>query len=689
MTPVLSSPIQYLKGIGPKRAQLLARIGISNAEDLLYYFPRRYEDRSHFCAISKLELGTVATIKAEVISTDARRSFKRGFNLFEAVVGDETGSLTAVWFNQPYIRNYFKNGAHVILYGKIELYRDRMQMSSPEFELIDDAGESPDVNRIVPVYTLPQGFSQRTFRKLVRSVLDKSLSHVTEVLPFDIRSRHNLLNLAKSLLNIHFPESQDLRSTAYQRLSFEEFFIYQMPFILRKMQRKEKKGIAFKIDTASIDIFLQTLPFELTLSQKLVLEEIKKDMSEARPMQRLLQGDVGCGKTIVAVLAALVAVKNGFQVAFMAPTEILAQQHYEKTKEQLGSKFKIGLLTSSIEEKEKSKIQGQIKKGEIDIIIGTHALIQEGVAFKKLGLIVIDEQHKFGVSQRALLPRKGLNPDVLIMTATPIPRTLSMTLYGDLDISIIRELPLGRKKIATTLLNLEQKQQAYDFIKDQVRLGRQAYIVYPLIEENPKLELSSAKSMFKEFNKDIFKDLKVGLIHGKLKRQEQESVMKRFRNGALDILVATTVLEVGIDVPNVTVLLVEHAERFGLSQLHQIRGRIGRGEHESFCFLLAEPRTEDAQARLKVLAETLDGFKIAEEDLKIRGPGEFFGERQHGLTELKIGDPLTQMHILKAAREEVVRLLNYDPRLEKRQNQELKSQLDKRFPGFEKFIEVG
>ena len=702
MSSTLTSSIQYLKGIGPKRAQLLQKIGIKSVEDVLYYFPRRYEDRSHFSPIAKLALGSVATIKAEVLTTHGRRSFKSGLNLFEAVVGDDTGRLFAVWFNQPYLKNYLKNGTHVILYGKVELYKDRMQMPSPEFEIIEDVDESLDVNRIVPIYSLPGGFSQRVFRKMVNAILDKYLPQVSEVLPFDIRSRHNLLNLPKSLHNIHFPENQDLRSSAYQRLSFEEFFIYQMPLILRKLKRKEKRGIAFTVDEELLNRFIHSLPFTLTDSQRLVISEIKADMSSSRPMQRLLQGDVGCGKTIVATLAALVAVGNGFQVAFMAPTEILANQHFEKLQqffEALGhkvtksqshkEKIKIGLLTSSLSEKEKKELYRQIRTDDVDIIVGTHALIQEGVRFKNLGLIVIDEQHKFGVSQRALLPQKGINPDVLIMTATPIPRTLSMTLYGDLDISIIRELPQGRKKIQTLLYGFDRKSDAYDFVKEQIRQSRQAYIVYPLIEENPKLALNSAKSMYKEFSQNIFKDFKVGLIHGRLKREEQERVMRQFRNGDLQILVATTVLEVGIDVPNVTVLLIEHAERFGLSQLHQIRGRIGRGAHESYCFLLAEPQTEEAQARLKVLVESCDGFRIAEEDLKIRGPGEFFGERQHGLTELKIANPLTQMHLLKATREEVVRLINDDPRLEKRQNQELKAQLYKRFPEFEKFMMVG
>ena len=695
MVSTLFSPLQYLKGIGPQRAEQLQKIGLSTLEDVLFYFPRRYQDRSEILPISKIEPGTVATLCGTITSLDGRPGFRRGsVNIFKVSVVDETGRIGVVWFNQPYLRKYFNKGDRILLHGRIELYKDKLQIVSPEFELLDTEEGAPEIDKIAPIYTLPQGFSQKMYRKLVKGVLEKNLPSVTEVLPFDIRTRRKLLNIAKSLLNIHFPQSHDLERAAYERLSFEEFFLYQMPLVLRKLKRKEKQGIPFKVDEILLDKFVATLPFSLTEDQKVVLGEIKADMRLPRPMQRLLQGDVGSGKTIVAVLASLIAVNNGYQVAFMAPTEILANQHFEKLQEFFkalspGKKIKTGLLTSSLTEKEKKDIHGKVKEGKIDILVGTHALIQEGVEFKRLGLIVIDEQHKFGVSQRALLPKKGVNPDILIMTATPIPRTLAITLYGDMDISFIRQLPKGRKKINTALYSLTERPTVYDFVKTQIRQGRQAYIVYPLIEENPRLALSSAKSMYKEFSQDVFKDFKVGLIHGKLDRHEQEEVMKQFRNGALDILVATTILEVGIDVPNVNVILIEHAERFGLSQLHQMRGRIGRGEHESFCFLLSEPQTEEAEARLKVLIAHTDGFRIAEEDLKIRGPGEFFGERQSGLTELKIANPLTQMHLLKSSREEVVRLLNNDPKLVARQNQELKKQLYKRFPEFEKFVEVG
>jgi len=707
MIPTLSSPVQYLKGIGPKRAQALGRAGINLLEDLLYYFPRRYEDRSQFKPIGSVDIGSTVTVKGEVISKKGRPAYlRRGIDIFEISVADGTGRIFAVWFNQPFLHKYFNVGDQVILYGKAEIYRDKIQMSSPDFEIIEDKGASLDVGRIVPIYRLPHGFSQRVLRKLIKSVLESQISRLQELLPYDIRTRHGLLNVAQSLLNIHFPENEETRLRAYQRLAFEEFFLYQIPLILRKLKRRDKAGIAFDVREGVLESFFGKLPFALTDSQRKCLQEIVSDMRSPRPMQRLLQGDVGCGKTVVALLAALGAVTCGWQAAFMVPTEILAQQHNEKISQLLAGfqgtsacrtgrenreqrKPKIGVLTGSLSEEEKKETIKKIKNGDVDIVIGTHALLEEDVAFHKLGLIVIDEQHKFGVSQRALLPRKGANPDCLIMTATPIPRTLSLTLYGDLDLSAITQMPAGRGKIMTQALDIEERQKAYDFVREEVKKGRQAYLIYPLVEESEKLELRAAKSMYKEFKDEIFKDLKVGLVYGKMKRDEQEKTMKKFRDGKIDVLVATTVLEVGIDVANATVMVIEHAERFGLSQLHQMRGRIGRGVHESHCLLVADPKSEDAQARIKAFVATTDGFKIAEEDLKIRGPGEFFGERQHGLADLKIADPLAQMHLLKAAREDAHKLIERDPKLADPKHAELKRQLYRCFPEFERFVEVG
>ncbi|MDD2679294.1 MAG: ATP-dependent DNA helicase RecG [Candidatus Omnitrophica bacterium] len=684
-----ATPIQYLKGIGPKRAKVFSQAGINTVEDLLYYFPRRYEDRTNFVPVSGLKLGEIQTIKAKVLSLGQHDSWRRrSFNITEVAVGDNTGKVSCVWFNQPYLKSYFKPGTEVILYGKVELYGSKLQMSNPEFEIIsdeDDVGYS--LGRLVPVYSLPEGLTQRSLRRLIKNVLDKYLVRISDALPYDIRQRNNLLNLAKSLLNIHFPESPDLQKEAYTRLSFEEFFLFQLPIILRKLKRKEKKGIAHKIDGELLKGFISRLPFQFTAAQEKVIAEIKADMASNRPMQRLLQGDVGSGKTVVAVAASLMAIQGGYQVAFMVPTEILAWQHFAKLKSE--KQLNLKLLTSSLAQKEKEKIYREIKTGKIDLVIGTHALLEENVQFKNLGLVIIDEQHKFGVGQRALLPAKGVNPDILIMTATPIPRTLAITLYGDLDVSIINELPPGRQAIKTVLFEQAKRTEAYQLAKQELKLKRQVYIIYPVIEESYALDISGAKKMYAELKAGEFKDFRLGLIHGRLKQEEQDEVMLKFKSGKIDVLISTTVLEVGIDIANATCMIIEHAERFGLSQLHQLRGRVGRGSAASVCCLISDAQTNEAKARLAALVRHSDGFKIAEEDLRIRGPGEFFGREQHGLSELKIANPLTQMQLLKRAREEAVRLLKFDTRLESRQNILLKEKMLRRFPGYERFIHAG
>lgn len=691
-------PIQYIKGIGPKRAKAFAKHGINSVEDLFYYFPRRYEDRKKFTSIAQLKQGQFQTVKAHVLVINQRQSFRRrGFSITQALVDDPSGRLECVWFNQPYIKNYLEAGTEIIIYGRIEEYVGKVQMNNPEFEIVseDSADESLNIGRIVPVYTLPQGIGQRNFRKLMKLVLDKYVSKIQDCLPFDIRSRQGLLNLAQSVLNIHFPQDQSLHEQAYKRLAFEEFFLFQVPLILKKLRKKETLGIAHKTKGSLVDSFINNLPFNLTDSQKQVLQEIESDMEKPYAMQRLLQGDVGSGKTVVATKAAIIATQGRYQAAFMVPTEILAKQHFGKISSQLSaislknSMVSVGLLTSGLRKKDKEKILQEIKDGKIDLIIGTHALLEEEVQFKNLGLVIIDEQHRFGVGQRALLPQKGKNPDVLIMTATPIPRTLAITLYGDLDVSMIIGLPPGRKPIKTQWTPEDKRVWLYSFIREQITSGRQAYVVYPLIEESYSLDLLSAEKMYQEFKEKIFRDLKVGLIHGRLKQSEQDRIMEQFKAGAIDILIATTVLEVGIDVANASVMVIEHADRFGLSQLHQLRGRIGRGAHESYCILISDGPTEEAKARLEAMVSSTDGFKIAEEDLRIRGPGEYFGSRQHGLTGLRIGNPLTQMQLLKNAREEAMRLVQVDPNLELRQNQLLRTRLLQRFPEYEEAMLVG
>jgi ATP-dependent DNA helicase RecG len=715
-------PVRYLKGIGPKRAQTLGKLGIHTAQDLLYYFPRRYEDRANLIPISQLREGVVQTIKGRVLAKGQRISLRRrSFSILQIAFGDDSGSISVVWFNQPYLANYFKSGTEALLYGKVERYAGRLQMSSPEFEIIA-AGEDEDgqdealhVGRITPVYPLPEGMSQRLLRRIIKRVLDDSGGGPPDFLPLDILARHNLLCLRKSLLNIHFPESLQLQSQAWRRLCFDEFFLFSLPLALRKLKKKERRGLAHTVKGELLDCFMAGLPFRLTAGQEAVVREISADMASHQPMQRLLQGDVGSGKTIVATIAAIIAVQGGFQAAMMVPTEILAKQHFEKISSQLSppeadppsaeavssggvfalggsyqqKKIKIGLLTGSLDKKEKDLILRKIEKGEIDLVIGTHALLEETVRFKNLGLVVIDEQHKFGVGQRALLPGKGPACDVLIMTATPIPRTLAITLYADLDISVIRELPGGRKPVATLHFTGQDKDKAYILAKEQLRLGCQAFIVYPVIEESYALDIAGAKKMYAQLKSGVFKDYRLGLIHGKLKQSEQDAVMEKFRQKKLDVLVATTVLEVGIDIPNATCMIVEHAQRFGLSQLHQLRGRIGRGTQQSYCILISSEESEKVTRRLEAMVKYSDGFRIAEEDLKIRGPGEFFGERQHGLSEFKIANPLTQLQLLKSAREEAVRLVGTDAHLALRQNALLKERLLRQFPEYEKLMVVG
>ncbi len=690
-----TTSIQYLKGIGPKRKKIFLERGIESIEDLLYYFPRRYEHRTNFASISALKEGQIYSLKAQVLAAGQHNSWRRrSFSITEAAIGDSTGKISCVWFNQPYLKAYLKVGASMILYGKVERYNAKLQMSNPEFEFIDEQGDDTlNIGRIVPVYTLPQGFSQRGMRYLLKNALDEFLPKINDPLPFDLRSRNNLINLAESLLNIHFPKDLNLQKQAHRRLSFEEFFIFQLPLVLRKIKSKEKRGIRHIVEGGLIDDFISNLPFKLTGAQEKVLAEIKTDMAAEQAMQRLLQGDVGSGKTVVAALACLIAIGNGHQAAFMAPTEILARQHYEKISAQLaglnlsGRKLRIGLLAGS--DKEKEKIYRDIKDGRIDLIIGTHALLQEDLIFKSLSFIVIDEQHKFGVGQRALLPKKGNNPDVLIMTATPIPRTLAITLYGDLDISVINQLPAGRIPVKTMHFDQKNIGKAYILAKEELKSGRQAYIIYPVIDESYALDIAGAKKMFAELKAGEFKDFRLGLIHGQLKTKEQDEVMLKFKNKELDLLVSTTILEVGIDIANATCMIIASAERFGLSQLHQLRGRIGRGKFASSCILISDCQTQEASMRMKAMVDSNDGFRISEEDLKIRGPGEFFGNRQHGLAELKIANPLTQMQLLKAAREEAIVLLRQDACLEQRPHRLIKEKLLQRFPEYESMMLIG
>ena len=687
--------IRFIKGVGAKRAMAFARRQVDSVEDFFYFLPRRYEDRTSFMPVSELREGSEQTIKVKVLTSGERRSFRRRrFSITEALVEDASGRLSCVWFNQPYLKQYLKPQTELILHGMVQRYTGRLQMSNPEFELVGGPeDELLNTGRIVAVYPHVEGFGQRTLRRMMKQAIDTYLSQIVDPLPYPVRQRQKLLNIAKSVYNIHFPENSGMRDLAYTRLAFEEFFFFQLPLALRKIRHRQKEGISHQVDGPLVNEFKASLPFTLTASQEKVLGEIRQDMAAPQVMHRLLQGDVGSGKTVVAACACLMARQGGYQSVIMAPTELLARQHYAKLSGQLAGvrsrPVRLGLFTGSVSLKERQAAVQKIRDGEIDCVIGTHALLSGGLQFKSLGLVVIDEQHKFGVGQRALLPEKGRNPDVLIMTATPIPRTLAITLYGDLDISVISEMPPGRRPVKTLHYGCDDVPAAYDLAKDLMRKGEQVYIVFPVIEESLSLDIAGAVRMFGEFKAGEFREFRLGLIHGKLSQREQEKVMKEFIERRLDCLVSTTVLEVGIDVPSATCMIVQNAERFGLSQLHQLRGRVGRGSKQSWCLLVSDAQTEEAARRMEAMVKYTDGFRIAEQDLKIRGPGEYFGSRQHGISELKIGDPLSQMHLLKNAREEAMELVAADPGLESRQNAVLKERLLRRFPEYERLMVVG
>lgn len=680
------TPIQYVKGVGPAKANLLANLGIISVEDLLYFFPKRYEDRSRLVPISQLKIGEWQTVSGEIMARGGRKTWYTKKHIFETAVGDDSGRVFCVWFNQPYLDKYMTPGARVVLYGRVDFYKNRLQMISPEYEIINKEEESLNMNRIVGVYALTKGITQRYLRKIIRACLDEYAGALNDIIPESVRKRQRLAHITENIRAIHFPEDLAEQETAGRRASFEEFFLFQVSVILRRMSITQKQGVAHPINTDLIKAFSSSFAFDLTGAQKKAINEIAADMSKSTPMLRLLQGDVGSGKTLVAFFGCVAAVKAGHQAAVMAPTEILAQQHYKSFQslfvQGAFKDMRAALLISSMTKRERDSVLDRLSSGEIDVLIGTHALLQGTVAFKDLSYVVIDEQHKFGVKQRALLSSKGKNPDVLVMTATPIPRTLSLTLYGDLDVSVIDELPKGRGTIKTYQFPLDQSESVYGRVREWVKKGTQAYIVYPIIEESEKLDLKAATEMYEHFLKFEFKDLRVGLLHGGMDRNETNTIMQLFKEHKLDILVTTTVLEVGIDVANANVMVIEHAERFGLSQLHQLRGRIGRSDKNAICLLLADARTPEGQMRLQAIVSTTDGFKIAQEDLNIRGPGHYFGGFQHGLNELKMADPVTQLKVLEDARREASGILNADPKLVLPEHTVIKTVIQKRYPEY-------
>ncbi|MFH2138799.1 MAG: ATP-dependent DNA helicase RecG [Candidatus Omnitrophota bacterium] len=685
----LKESAQYIKGVGPKKIKFLNKLNIHTVKDLLYHFPRRYEDRSRFITINKIKIGNVETIRGKVLTLGVRRIRGR-MSIFNLALGDNTGIIYGAWFNQPYLKNYFKVDDEVILHGKIERYGGKLQMSAPEYEILksDEEDSMIHTGRIVPIYPLTQSVSQRYLRMLSKRCVDIYSEYTREFLPKELIKKYELLPLRNSIVNIHFPEVSELIKEARRRLVFNEFFLFELALALKRRNiKEERKGIQFKLAGKLLDGFKRSLPFDLTESQKKVVGEIEQDMICDKPMNRLLQGDVGSGKTIVSIWALAVCVQNGYQAAFMAPTEILAQQHYltlSKYLEPLG--VRIVSLSGGLKKKEKEEKIALIKTGKADVVIGTHALIQGEVKFKKLGLAIVDEQHKFGVVQRIKLQKKGVMPDILVMSATPIPRTLAITLYGDLDVSTIRELPPGRTPVETFWIDERKRADLYQFLGKKVREKNQVYVVYPVVEESKIKDLKAATKMFEHFQKDIFSEFNVGLLHGRMKNNEKKQVMDRFKKGEIDILVATTVIEVGIDVPNASIMLIEHAERFGLSQLHQLRGRVGRGQKKAYCILLSEAKTEESNKRLTAMTKTTDGFKIAEYDLLIRGPGEFFGTRQHGMPELRIGNIITDMDILQQTRKEAFAYLDNNPDFSGPAGLLIKEELIDSFPANMDFI---
>ena len=671
-------PVQYIKGVGPGRAKLLNTLGIKTAEDALYYLPYRYEDRKNIKKISALEYGRLETVIGKVIAAEVIKLPRRNIKLFELTVSDGSGIVKGKWFNQPFLKKNFKPGQEVILSGVVKRNPYQgigFEFDNPEYEFVTEDGDAfIHTARIVPIYRTTSGLSVRQLRTIMFNLINTCIKDVPDHIPEEILRRNNFHGLAESIFNSHFPESGididslNSCSSIYQkRLYFEELFKFELGLSIIKKGKEVERGIAFDCNGVLVRKFIDALKFKLTSAQQRVFEEILHDMRSQHPMNRLLQGDVGCGKTVIAVMAMLTAAECGYQSALMAPTEILAGQHYiniHKMIEDMG--LKVCLMTGS-KKKEREALRCDIASGEIKIIIGTHALIQEGVEFKNLGIAIIDEQHKFGVMQRQLLRKKAVNPDVLVMTATPIPRTLSMTLYGDLNYSVIDELPPGRSPVVTRLFNAGQKEYIYRAIAEETKKGRQVYVVYPVIDETEKTSASGGlKSAIigREALEKIFPNLKVELIHGRLKPQERENVMASFKKGGIDLLVSTTVIEVGVDVPNAAMMLIVHAERFGLSQLHQLRGRVGRGGSQSYCFLLMyEPVSEDARRRLDIMIKTNDGFKIAEEDLDIRGPGEFFGTRQAGMPDLKLANIVRDARLLDTARKEAFALIDKDSEL--------------------------
>jgi ATP-dependent DNA helicase RecG len=696
----LSTSVQYVKGIGPRLADVLAAKGIRTVDDLLHYLPFRYEDRLNPRSIAELRPGEMATVIAEVRTSGLFRTRRTGTPIFQLTLGQGRARLKCMWFHATYLKDKFQPGQMVALYGKVDTdNRGELQIIQPQVEVLGDPGDehgegtaeqnlsaSLEIGRIVPIYEATGKLTSRWFRRIIHSALENLTPDILESIPAAVRARMGLVPPRQALKLVHWPEPgerlQDLQSSrtpAHIRLIFEELFFVELGLEMKRRQQKARTGIAFQLDDRVRQAIKRILPFHPTAAQKRVLREIAADMEKPFPMRRLLQGDVGSGKTIVAFEAAIIAIENGYQVALMAPTEILATQHYLSARRILeNAGYRIVLLTGSVEQDRKREIRRHVAQGNAQLVIGTHALLEHNVEFEKPGLVIVDEQHRFGVMQRLKLMKKGADaiaeadapvqennahgsgePDVLVMTATPIPRTLALTLYGDLDLSVIDEMPPGRTPIVTRRVSDERSPEVWDFVRKQIAAGHQAYVVYPVIEENEESELKAAMKMYRELGSRVFPDGKVAVLHGRLDAETKEMTMKLFQNGEIQVLVSTTVIEVGVDVPNATVMVIEHAERFGLAQLHQLRGRIGRGAAKSYCILMTGGKvSEEGDRRLDAMVRTNDGFEIAELDLELRGPGEFFGTRQAGIPSFRVANIIRDRDLLEAAKREAAAVLS-------------------------------
>lgn len=685
----LMKPVQSIKMIGPRRAATLQKLGVFTVKDLLYHFPRRYEDRTRMRPAGTCEHGEVVTVRGTVLAAQDLKP-RRGLTVTKLAMHDGVGIFYAVWFNQPFIKKNLPRGTNLFITGKVEKGFGATQVKVEEYE-VDEGRDSLSAGRLVPVYPLTGQLNQRLLRLMVKTALDGMNVRAREFLPEQIIKKFDLPRFETAISNAHFPDRFSEAEAARQRFIFEELFLFQMTLaVRRKIISGRRKKHRYLPEGELLRLFKNNLPYQLTTGQQKVWEEISRDLESPAPMNRLLQGEVGAGKTVISVLALLRAVESGLQGALMAPTEILAEQHYLGMKNALSPiGVEIGLLTGSTKKKEKEELLRRVRLGELNLLVGTHALIQEAVDFKRLGLVVVDEQHRFGVRQRATLEHKGLYPDTLVMTATPIPRTLALTLYGDLDISLIGELPPGRRPVKTFAVLPGALAKAFRLIREQVGLGRQSYIVCPLVEESEKIDLKAAVDLAETLAKGEFKDFRVGLLHGRMKAEEKDRIMALFRQGEIKILVSTTVIEVGVDVPNATVMLILDADRFGMAQLHQLRGRVGRSSHQSYCILIADPKTEEGRARLKAMTSTTDGFALAEEDLRLRGPGEFCGTRQSGLPEFKAADLLRDWKVLEVAREEALAWVKHDPFFKKAESRALLGEIRERFGAAGNYIGVG